>query len=232
MQASNIFDFIISADDTTLSNTPEIVLRNAQTFDTESKLNNELANVSNWLKLYKLSLNVKKSKYIKFHMPKKHVNILHLARNGAAIDRVLIFQFLGLTLDENLNWKCHINKISNKISKSIDIINKLKHFIPIKTKVLIYNSLIVSHIKFCILVWGYQCDRMIKLQKKVKRTLNLNRFYLASLAQSGEHLASKLRGPGFKSSPGTSGWPGHYNNVGCSARLEISSELKPVTEGK
>ncbi len=29
-----------------------------------------------------------------------------------------------------------------------------------------------------------------------------------------------------------SGWPGHYNNVGCSARLEISFELNPVTEGK
>ncbi len=59
MQASNIFDFIIYADDTTLSNTLEIVLRNTQTLDIESKVNNELANVSNWLKLNKLSLNVK-----------------------------------------------------------------------------------------------------------------------------------------------------------------------------
>ncbi len=29
-----------------------------------------------------------------------------------------------------------------------------------------------------------------------------------------------------------SGWPGHYNNVGCSARLKTSFELNPVTEGK
>ncbi len=29
-----------------------------------------------------------------------------------------------------------------------------------------------------------------------------------------------------------SGWPGHYNNVGCSARFEISFELNPVTESK
>ncbi len=36
-----------------------------------------------------------------------------------------------------------------------------------KTKVLIYNSLIVSHLNFCILAWGYQCDIVIKLQKKV-----------------------------------------------------------------
>ncbi len=78
MQASNIFDFIIYADDTTLSTTLEIVLRNTQTLVTESKFNNELDIVSNWLKLNKPSLNVQKCKYIIFHIPKKHVNALHL----------------------------------------------------------------------------------------------------------------------------------------------------------
>ncbi len=29
-----------------------------------------------------------------------------------------------------------------------------------------------------------------------------------------------------------SGWPGHYNNVGCSVKMEISFELNPVTECK
>ncbi len=95
------------------STTLEIVLRNAQTLDTESKLNNELTNISNWLKLNKLSLNVQKCKYIIFYMPKKHVNALHLVLNGAIVDRLLNFQFLGSTLNENLNWKSHINKISN-----------------------------------------------------------------------------------------------------------------------
>ncbi len=42
-------------------------------------------------------------------------------------------------------------------------------------------------------------------------------------------LSSKLRGPGFKSRPGT---VGHYNDVGCSAWLKTSFELNPVTEGK
>ncbi len=121
-------------------------------------------------------MNVQNCKYIIFHMHKKHVNALHLVINGAVIDRVLNFQFVGLTLDENLNWKGHMNKILNKISKSIGIINKVKHFIPMKTKVLIYNSLIVSHVNFCILAWGYQCDRVIKLQKKVIQTLNLSKY--------------------------------------------------------
>ncbi len=83
-----MFDFIIYADDTTLSTTLEIVLRNAQTLDSESKLNNELANIGNWLKLNKLSLNVQKCKYIIFHMHNKHVNALHLVIDGDVIDSV------------------------------------------------------------------------------------------------------------------------------------------------
>ncbi len=36
-------------------------------------------------------------------------------------ERVHEFNFLGLTLNEHLNWNTHINKISNKVSKSMGI---------------------------------------------------------------------------------------------------------------
>ncbi len=48
-----------------------------------------------------------------------------------------------------------LNKISNRISKSMGILNKLKRFIPIKTKILIYNSLVLSHLNFGILAWVF-----------------------------------------------------------------------------
>ncbi len=59
-QASKHFDFIIYADDTTLSTTIEIVFNNAKDVNVVSKLNAELANVSDWLKTNKLSLSVQK----------------------------------------------------------------------------------------------------------------------------------------------------------------------------
>ncbi len=60
------------------------------------------------------------------------------------------------------NWKSHINKISNTISKSIGILNKLKHFLPLNIKILLYNSLILSHLNFDILTWGYKCEKLTK----------------------------------------------------------------------
>ncbi len=38
-----------------------------------------------------------------------------------------------MTVNENLNWKIHTDKIVNKISKSIGLLNKLKHFLPLES---------------------------------------------------------------------------------------------------
>ncbi len=55
-----MFNFIIYADDTNLSTTIEIVFRNTGDLSISDTLNNELILVNNYLKLNKLSLNVKK----------------------------------------------------------------------------------------------------------------------------------------------------------------------------
>ncbi len=70
-QSSKLFDFIIYADDTTLSTTIEIVVRTTTNVPINDVLNNELSMVNNWLKVNKLSLNIKKSKYIIFHTKKE-----------------------------------------------------------------------------------------------------------------------------------------------------------------
>ncbi len=97
----------------------------------------ELSMVNNWLKVDKLSLNIKKIKYMIFHAKKKKVQSLTLKIDNVNIERVAELNFLGLTLDEHLHWKCYINKLSNNISQCMGILNKLKCFLPIQTKVLI-----------------------------------------------------------------------------------------------
>ncbi len=54
-----------------------------------------------------------------------------------------VTNFLGLTINEHLNWRDHINKISCKISKTMRVLNKLKLFLPKQAKLHIYDSLIV-----------------------------------------------------------------------------------------
>ena len=121
-KSSTFFDFILYADDTTLFN-PLI--------DTYSinVVNSELNKIFNWLCANKLSINVTKSKYIIFHSQKKNIKnkVPQIILNETPVERVVNFDFLGIFLNEHMTWTSHINKIANKIAKSIGILNKLKH---------------------------------------------------------------------------------------------------------
>ena len=84
--------------------------------------------------------------------------------------------FLGLTLDAHLNWKQHTDKTANKCSRTIGIINRLKHVLPTHIKIILYQTLIQSHLNYCVLIWSYNCARLIKLQKKAIRLVSLSKY--------------------------------------------------------
>ncbi len=141
---------------TTLSTTIEIVINKTNKINIKSKINMELATINDWLKTNTLSTNINKCQYMIFHTFRKKANNVKTKMNNTIINRVNEFNFLNLTIDETLTWNNHINKVANKISKGIRILNKLKHFLPLNAKVIIYNSLILSDLNFCILAWGYK----------------------------------------------------------------------------
>ena len=101
-----------------------------------------------------------------FHMPKKQIQHLTLKIDGINIEKVEEFNFLGLTMDTNLKWKKHTDKISNKCSKITGVLNRLKLIFPQEIKCLLYNSLIVPHINYCITAWGFHRNRITIIQKK------------------------------------------------------------------
>ena len=77
-------------------------------------INNELSKISEWLIVNKLSLNASKTKFMVFSMPQKKVVIPRLKLADIEIESVDQFHFLGITLDNHLNWNAHINKIYGK----------------------------------------------------------------------------------------------------------------------
>ena len=106
-------------------------------------------------------------------MPQKKVPKLNLCINNTPIDQVDNFNFLGLTLDSGINWKAHVNKISGKILRSIGILNKVKHSLPIETKLILYNSLMLPHLNYNLVLWGHCASKIQTLQKKSYQDLML-----------------------------------------------------------
>ena len=162
--ASDIFTSILYADDTTLNST--LCAFDVKKCSTEHLINLELSKVSTWLKLNKLSLNVKKTKYMIFSMPQKQFHTPTLKIENIIIEKVNNFNFLGIILNEHLNWKTHTDHIANKLCRTNGVINRLKHVLPLSVKLMLYNSLFLTHINYGLLSWGNERSRVVKLQKK------------------------------------------------------------------
>ena len=96
--------------------------------------------------------------------------------NDSPIERVTDFNFLGLQIDQHLNWNAHIQKCSNKISRTLGVMNRLKRNLPTKILRVLYNSLILPHLQYAILSWGSKLSRLSKLQKRATRFITCSKF--------------------------------------------------------
>ena len=115
----------------------------------EDTINKELSNISTWLKVNRLSLNVIKTHFMMF--TNKRYSI---AKIEIKIDNEPIFQFLGVIIDNKLTWKEHIMYISGKISRGMGIIIKSRKFIYKQTLLNLYYSFIYPYFIYCNQVWG------------------------------------------------------------------------------
>ncbi len=99
-----------------------------------------------------------------FHTHQKAILSPKLQINGVEIIQVKNFNFLGVVINEHLNWKNHVEYISCKISRTNGILNRLKNYLPVCLMLTLDNSLILSHINYGILARGHDCKRILKLQ--------------------------------------------------------------------
>ena len=80
-------------------------------------------------------------------------------------------ELLILLIDENLSWSHHIAHVSSKISKSVGIISRIGHFVPLST--LQHIDLQITH--STIAPWGNAAKihrtKLLTLQKQALRLI-------------------------------------------------------------
>ena len=55
---------------------------------------------------------------------------IKLSIDYTEVKEVNTFKFLGITVDQNLTWKNHVDDLAKKCSRSIGILYKVKQFLP------------------------------------------------------------------------------------------------------
>ena len=154
--ASNFFVKLF-ADDIFLS-------LSSQNFNAlKKKVNNEIKKIYTWLTANKLTLNIKKSKFMIISKRKGiNKNLFKVKINSVPLERCSSYKYLGLFIDEGLTWKNHIKHVCQKLSKACGIISKIRHCVDIKTMKTIYYALGYSYLRYCNIVWGNASKSILK----------------------------------------------------------------------
>ena len=110
VNVSNIFKFIIFADDTNLFCTSKDIVSLSVT------ICNELMKLAKWFALNKLSLNISKTNYMIFCKSQVKQNI-QISLGNKLINKVT--KFLRVIFDDQLNWHSHIKQFFQSYTRII-----------------------------------------------------------------------------------------------------------------
>ena len=97
-------------------------------------LNNELKNITTWVKSNKLTLNVNKTHYMIFHRARLKLPHSHppLCINNSTLPKSQHFKYLGVLLVHTVSWIQHITYVKNKIAKGMGIMYKARRYLSKK----------------------------------------------------------------------------------------------------
>ena len=98
-------------------------------------------NVLHYCNIKELSINFKKTNYLQISPPQKATNIIL-----SNVTRKTHIKYLGVFIDEHLNWVPQILHINNKVSRNMGMINKLKYYLDYYSyfgTIIVYTNLSV-----------------------------------------------------------------------------------------
>ena len=144
-------------------------------------MNKELQNLSIWFDSYKLTVNPSKSNFLiippKLNKPFLQTNVF---LNNISIAQCISIKCLSLTIEMNLNFDFHISNIAYKISRTVRIISKIRHYLPETALLKIYYAQIHSHLLYGLIIWGSTfptyLKKLITLQNKAVKFICAAKF--------------------------------------------------------
>ena len=133
----------------------------------------DLLTLQDWFLANKLTLNIGKSVCILFG---KHNGVtLKIKLGNSSIPQAKTTKFLGMWIDQDLNWNEHVNKLILKLKSRMNLLKNGKNFLTSHSLRLVYFAQIHSNMNYGISLWGglLSREKTDKLQKIQTTCINI-----------------------------------------------------------
>ena len=145
----------------------------------------------------RLVINVEKCCYIEFNSnPADNKMFLGILNNE--FEKVSNCKFLGVYINDNLNWDDQINNVKSQVAKSCGSLYSIRLHVPPKILRQVYISLVQPYLNYCIPLWGanFYSDSLTKLfilQKKCIRIVARKTEKIDNMFQHTKPIFFKLK---------------------------------------
>lgn len=177
------------ADDTVVTLTGPCLV------DLTQKMEEDLILLSNWFRKNKLTLNTKKTNYIIFGLRSKLKEIVNhkLRLAGTPIERCLSVKYLGIVLDQVLNFNMQAEVALKKLVYKSYMTARLRDVLENTTMINIYKTMVLPHADYGDIFYDIARKNILdKLQiiqnKSLRRCLGLDYLHPTILT----HREAKL----------------------------------------
>ena len=141
---------ILYADDTLIYYTAR------KKSELQEKINKDLDSLPQWLNNNLLRLNYEKTKFMIFANKKQPIldSIVDIKIQNKKILQEKSFKYLAVTLTSDLTWHEHVDNILTKINQRLEVLRRIKEYLDLNTRCVLYTSLILPLFDYSDLIWG------------------------------------------------------------------------------
>ena len=139
--------------------------------DVQDILNNEGRVISEWYDSNLLQGNFTKYQTMSMGTKTKNKNMT-ISMANKNVTRNSEMKLLGLTIDENLDFRIHIAEVCKKVARKVGVLMRLRNMLPIRCKMTIYKTVILPQLTYCHTVWNFcRASDSRKLERLQERAL-------------------------------------------------------------
>ena len=166
--SSNLLKFVHYADDSTLffshCNIDEL-------FET---VEHELRSVDMWLSANRLSVNIGKTVYFVFsheYVPPDKSIVMR----GLSLERVESREFLGIIMENGVDFKEQIDQVCRKLSRNAGIMFRISSVVPTSVLRKVYFAIFYPFLCYAVAVWGgsgaVNCAKVTRVHRRAVKLL-------------------------------------------------------------
>ena len=142
----------------------------------EGKLQLSMNRFAKWCSSNALTINTKKTKLMAFGSRSKVKKCRKASTNlnGAKIKLVPSYKYLGVTLDQTLNYNSHIANTSKVIQHKLSLLGKVKRYMNNDVALQIYKSMILPYFDYADVLYDKaNATKLEKLQRLQNKCLKI-----------------------------------------------------------